>query len=263
MIYYRFESYYLRMAKFFLKSKNKVFRVRRKNIHWFELQTENVTKKITLNKLLLSAVKSQKTYKNKILLHMTNILDNYLLKLNSTLYTHKVTDLYFFKNNTTMLYSVYMDFLKNTVIRTTTSPEYIDKLNNLGTQAVVFSSPKKQMYAVIINNTPSLIFSAGLMRLAMNLEAKCSKKSKIVIINSLKFVWLMAAKLLDENYFFIKFVRNIVYMQPIFLQLEKANLSNKVTHILFEPKVQFDVLNRYKRSSLKKNLRKRKKYSAE
>lgn len=73
----------------------------------------------------------------------------------------------------------------------------------------------------------------------------------------------MVNKLIGNNHFFIKFVRNIVYMQTIFLQLEKANSQNKVTHILFEPKLQFDVLNRHKRASLKKNLRKRKKYSEE
>jgi hypothetical protein len=73
----------------------------------------------------------------------------------------------------------------------------------------------------------------------------------------------MATKLIGENFFFVKFIRNIVYLQTIFLQLEKANLQNKVTHILFEPKIQFDILNRHKRASLKKNLRKRKKYSQE
>jgi len=73
----------------------------------------------------------------------------------------------------------------------------------------------------------------------------------------------MATKLIGENFFLIKFIRNIVYLQTIFLQLEKAGLQNKVTHVLFEPKIQFDILNRHKRASLKKNLRKRKKYSQE
>jgi hypothetical protein len=81
-----------------------------------------------------------------------------------------------------------MNFLKNTVIRSSATPEYIEKLNNIGVQGIVFSAPKKQMYTVIINKTPALVFSSGLMRLAMNLEAKCSKKSKIVIVNSLKFI---------------------------------------------------------------------------
>ena len=56
------------MAKFFLKSKNKIFKVRRKNIHWFNIETENKLDKLSVNKLLLNSIKSKKTYKNKILL---------------------------------------------------------------------------------------------------------------------------------------------------------------------------------------------------
>ena len=252
------------MAKFFLKSKNKTFRVRRKKIHWFNTQVESSVNKITVNKLLLNSIKTKKIYKTKILLHMSNIFDNYLVKLIKQKEALSLTKLILTgNNNLLLLYTVYTNYIKNTVLRSSSTPEYVDKLTTLGIQGVVFSSPKKQMYAVIINKLPALIFSAGLMRLAMNLEAKCSKKSKIVIVNSLKFIWLMATKLIGENFFLIKFIRNIVYLQTIFLQLEKAGLQNKVTHVLFEPKIQFDILNRHKRASLKKNLRKRKKYSQE
>jgi hypothetical protein len=194
---------------------------------------------------------------------MSNVLDLYLVRLNNLIVNKLKTNSQIANLNTLLLYTNYMTFIKNTIIRSTTTPEYVEKLNNLGLQAVIFSSPKKQMYTVIINKSPALIFSSGLMRLAMNLEAKCSKKSKIVIVNSLKFIWLMVNKLILDNYFFIKFIRNIVYLQTVFLQLEKANLHTKITYVLFEPKIQFDVLNRHKRASLKKNLRKRKKYSQE
>lgn len=250
------------MAKFFLKSKNKIFRVRRKKVHWFDIQFEKPHIKITVNKLLLNSIKSKKTYKNKILLHMSSVLDSYLIRLNRVI-TDQIKNENFQYKNILPLYSTYMNFIKSTVIRSSVTPEYIDKLNNLGIQGIIFSSPKKQMYTVIINKSPVLIFSSGLMRLAMHLESKSSKKSKIVIVNSLKFIWIMVNKLIGENYFFIKFIRNIMYLQTIFLQLEKANLQNKVTYIFFEPKIQFDTLNRHKRASLKKNLRKRKKYSQE
>jgi type II secretory pathway component PulC len=120
---------------------------------------------------------------------MSNIFDNYLVKLikqnkSSSLITPKLTE----NNNLLLLHTIYTTYIKNTVLKFSSTPEYVDKLTTLGIQGIVFSSPKKQMYAVIINKLPALIFSAGLMRLAMNLEAKCSKKSKIVIVNSLKFI---------------------------------------------------------------------------
>ena len=120
---------------------------------------------------------------------MSNIFDNYLVKLIKQKEALSLTKLTLTgNNNLLLLYTVYTNYIKNTVLRSSSTPEYVDKLTTLGIQGVVFSSPKKQMYAVIINKLPALIFSAGLMRLAMNLEAKCSKKSKIVIVNSLKFI---------------------------------------------------------------------------
>ncbi|RYE14967.1 MAG: hypothetical protein EOP34_04890 [Rickettsiales bacterium] len=177
------------MAKFFLKSKNKTFRVRRKKIHWFNTQAELSVNKITVNKLLLNSIKTKKIYKTKILLHMSNIFDNYLVKLIKQKELLSLAESTLTKNNNLLLlYTVYTNYVKNTILKSSSTPEYVDKLTTLGIQGVVFSSPKKQMYAVIINKLPTLIFSAGLMRLAMNLEAKCSKKSKIVIVNSLKFI---------------------------------------------------------------------------
>jgi len=251
------------MAKFFLKSKNKIFRVRRKKIHWFDVQTETKIIQITVNKLLLLNIKSKKTYKKKILLHMVNILDSYLIRLNDFFKNKNITETPFLNHNKYILINIYLNFLKKNVIRSIATPEYIDLVNAKSIHGIVFSVPKKQIYAVIINKSPKLIFSAGLMRLAMNLESKCSKKSKIVIVNALKFIWMMVNKLLTDSHFFIKFVRNIVYLQAIFLQLEKFEIKKKISYIFFEPKVQFDILNRAKRASLKKNLRKRKKYAAE
>ena len=120
---------------------------------------------------------------------MSNIFDNYLIKLTKQTENLGLSNVSFTNNsNAILLYTVYTNYIKNTVLKSSVTPEYVDKITTLGVQGVVFSSPKKQMYAVILNKIPALIFSAGLMRLAMNLEAKCSKKSKIVIVNSLKFI---------------------------------------------------------------------------
>lgn len=121
---------------------------------------------------------------------MSNILDNYLVKIKNNIESKQIKGNIENKINVNAiyLYAVYTNFIRTSIIRSSVTPEYIDNLSNIGIQGIVFSSPKKQMYAVIINKLPKLIFSAGLMRLAMNLEAKCSKKSKIVIVNALKFI---------------------------------------------------------------------------
>lgn len=93
----------------------------------------------------------------------------------------------------------------------------------------------------------------------MQLIDKCSKKKKIVKYNLIKFMYLVILQ--NNTVYVLKMIRTLNLIKDIFKREE--NLDSFFSHVLFEPKINFGFNNIKKRKSLKKKLRKKKKFESE
>lgn len=125
---------------------------------------------------------------------------------------------------------------------------------------IVISTPKTQLFFTLLKKRVFLVFTCGIIRLVMQLIDKCSKKKKIVILNGIKFMWTSALNNF-ENTIKLKFKGNYSYIKPIFNK--NTNESKSVDYIFYEPKLNFGFNDLPRRGSIKKKLRKKKKYKSE
>lgn len=220
-----------------LKNKKKIFRIRRKKIHWFNLpKSKEINESITISNLIWNCVQENFFLKKKFFFVIIQV--SYYVQTNLSI-------------NDTMLniYTTYMNkFINN---RDVVKSVYL-RTSNL----VIISIPRTQLFFTLCKDKPFIIFTSGVIRVVMQLIDKCSKKKKVVIFNSIKFMW----NLINSNYkdnFRIKFNKNFIYLKDVFSKIYRFN--TKLDYILFEPKINFGKLNLNKRSALKKKLRKKKK----
>lgn len=231
------------------KNKNKKFRIRRKNIKWlnsnkplFENQPLTISKYIWQN--IYSKTKQKVNFLNKI----------YFLQ-DDVIRTSNWAD-YDFSINKNIFINFYIQycsaFLKSRVSKNIEN-EYDFNL-------IVLSTPKTQLFFTLLTQKVFLVFTCGIIRLVMQLIDKCSKKKKIVILNGIKFMWTSALNKFKGSAK-IKFKGNYNYIRPVFNK--NSEESKFIDYIIYQPKLNFGFCDLPKRSSVKKKLRKKKKYKSE
>lgn len=244
----RFESFCIHMAVIY-KNKNKIFKIRRKKLNWFEKKSDlSLNKALTINSYVWTTV-----YKN--IKKRVNVLPQVYTNYSNSLITLsfvKTENLLQF-NNTSL--NIYINYCSKIVLENNNIAPKEFNLN-----LIVLSTPKTQLFFTLFKNKTLLVFTCGIIRIVMQLIDKCSKKKNIVILNSIKFMW--SSSLLNFNGGIkIKFKKNFSYIRMVFNK--NYNEAKSVDYIFFEPKINFGFKDFNKRASIKKKLRKKKKYISE
>lgn len=225
------------------KNKNKIFKIRRKKLNWFEKKTDlNLNKSLTLNSYIWSTINKNLSLRTNLLPKVYVEYSSYLLLINKEL-------------SVTNILNIYINYCSKVFSERKKS---IPKRYNLN--LIVVSIPKTQLFFTLSVNKTILIFTCGVIRIVMQLIDKCSKKKNIVILNSIKFMWSSSVINFEGNAK-IKFKKNFSYIRTVFNKNYEE--ASSIDYILFEPKINFGYKDFKKRSSVKKKLRKKKKYISE
>lgn len=232
----------------FAKKKKKIFKIRRKNIIWTEKPLEvPVNKSLSISEFIWSSVLNSDTLKKNLNAAM---VFNYSEILN--IESSKKQLIY--NNSNEILMHYYSNYCSKYLLHNT----FVDKIPN--NDFVVVSIPKAQMFFTLNKTKTLLVFTCGVIRVVMHLLEKCSKKRKIVILNSIKFMWRSAQINFDGKYKLI-FKKNYMFIKSIFQKNLKE--AKDVSYILYYPRLNFGYNDFKKRGAVKKKIKKTKKYITE
>lgn len=115
------------------------------------------------------------------------------------------------------------------------------------------------MYVTFFNKISMFVFSAGMMRISMQMEDKNKKKSKIVLKNTIKYVFSLFNNIFYKKAVFLKIIKNYINLNLILNDYKNMCKATSLNYIIYEPKLNFNMLMYPRKRSLKKNLRKNKK----
>lgn len=125
----------------------------------------------------------------------------------------------------------------------------------------VYSYPKKQLFVALLGLPASVVLTAGMFRRVLEFESKCSKKRSNVTNAAVRFSLTFIQAHLERRSLVIKLIRTNLLANALFSALITHSLFNhQIYHVLYEPKIQFDQLNKNRRASIKKRLRKSRNY---
>lgn len=244
-----------------VKVGEKKFKIRRKSLFWFrgKIKQEEVPREAFGETLYKNIIKYDDVKKKAILIAASSINENIFFLIHKYVKCiphHSSTDVHNairYLHKSILYYYTYVINSKFILYRTL----YSEKIEYA---YATYTHPQKQLFVNISSPIASIVITAGLLRLVLNIDRKCGKKQRNVIAATIKFSSIFLKNNIISHPIIIKIQRNITLAPQLFAALKKQNINERIHYILYQPKIQIDKLNRRKLGAIKKRVLKSRKY---
>lgn len=237
----------------FIKSVRlkKLFRIRRKKIFWV-LDKSPLVRVPTLLENMFREFECNFTFQSKIMFFYFRFYMRFKNTFLVTDYFKSNADFFLKKARYDKYNYMYINYFKKNWKQLFNSNS-VDTVNG-----IFVNTPKQQLFMTLFKKRLLVTISAGFIRILVKFEKKCYKKRKVVILNTirlfLKMIYL--AKLVRPS--FVRLTRSLPILPVLLSEFKQSNYIKQIDYFLFEPKLSFGTLNRQKKSSIKKKIRKNK-----
>lgn len=123
---------------------------------------------------------------------------------------------------------------------------------------IFINTPKQQLFMTLFKQRLLCTVSAGFIRILTKFEKKCYKKRKVVVISTVRLFLKMVFMAKFPKPSFVRVCRCVPILPVLVSEFKKSKFSKKVNYFIFEPKLNFGVLDRQKKAAIKKKIKKNK-----
>lgn len=250
----RFESYYSQIEKKNLIYAGKKFNIRRKSVFWLSKYFKEAEFRETFGEYIYRRLSNyHKLYNPSLLLVFLNFNKPLFL------FSKKHVTFYWTSSTKTSLYKFFL-FYQSFI--TQTKPIALTLLNHNTSKIsnITYSFPKKQLFVSINSNSKSIVMSSGIIRRALELTTKCSKKQNNVSIATIKFSLIFLYDAYNNCPILVNIIRGSLFLSRILSFFYIYKLNNNVLYILYNPKINFSPFFNKRKADVKRRIAKRKKY---